>query len=234
VHGLERQADRPLRHYRVKCRAKIYDVLRSAGSPEAVAHTITGVCTTVISQPAWRSIPVADDGPVHRRLGRRLAVAHLPQGAPTSPALATLVAFALDRRLTALADSYEGVYTRYVDDLIFSGPRLPGKHLLRAVADIAAEEGFRLASHKSVVLGRRGRQQVLGAVVNIRVSAPRPEIDRLRAILHNCATQGWQSQTRGTEPATLRAQLYGRIAWVNGLDPRRGAALRSMAERIDW
>ena len=306
VRGLERQADRPLRHYRVEWRAKpggvrvlevpkprlreiqrrllrlvigpipvhpaargcvvggsvrqavaphagngvvvradleaffasisaarIYGVLRTAGYPEAVAHTITGLGTTVISQPSWRTVPVGTDGAAHRRLGRRLAVPHLPQGAPTSPALANLVAFALDRRLSALAESYDAVYTRYVDDLIFSGPRLPGRHLLRAVSDIAIEEGFELAGRKSVVLGRRGRQQVLGAVVNTRVSAPRPEIDRLRAILHNCARQGWRTQTRGIEPEAFRAQLYGRIAWVNGLDPRRGAQLRAAADRVD-
>ncbi|MBM4075944.1 MAG: RNA-directed DNA polymerase, partial [Planctomycetes bacterium] len=42
---------------------------------------------------------------------------HLPQGAPTSPALANLSAFGLDVRLTGLARSFGATYTRYADDI---------------------------------------------------------------------------------------------------------------------
>ena len=51
---------------------------------------------------------------------------HLPQGAPTSPALANLAATHLDRRLAALAASIGGAYSRYADDLVLSfNHRLP-------------------------------------------------------------------------------------------------------------
>jgi RNA-directed DNA polymerase len=105
-------------------------LLGVAGLPEPVAHVVTGLVTTVLPAQVWRSVPVPADvegRERHRRLGRRLAVPHLPQGAPTSPALANLVCYRLDRRLTALATRAGARYTRYVDDLTFSGaPALGG------------------------------------------------------------------------------------------------------------
>ena len=93
-------------------------------------------------------------------------------------------------------------------------------------------EGFRLNERKTVVLGAAGRQAMLGAVVNDHATLPRPERDRLRALLHNCATRGWRTQAGG-EP-DYPAHVLGRIAWVGSLDPVFGARLRASYDAIDW
>src|SRR3954469_23890303 len=120
----------------------------TAGLPEPVARTVTGLVTTLLPAPLWRRIPAPLElEPLarHRRLGARLAVPHLPQGAPTSPALANLVCFRLDRRLDGLAAAFGATYTRYVDDLTFSGRRgLSDGRFPAAVAAVVAEEGFRV------------------------------------------------------------------------------------------
>ena len=202
---------------------RVWGLLRVAGFPEAVAHTLTGILTTVAPLAVTRD--------------PRLAVPHLPQGAPTSPRLANLIAYRLDRRLAGLADRYGARYTRYVDDLTFSGGRslrTGRSRFVELVTGIVESEGFRLNDRKTVILGAAGRQQVLGAVVNVHPAVPRAERDRLRAALHNCATRGWASQADGRGREELRDHLLGRIAWVGSVHPAHGRRLLAIADEIDW
>jgi hypothetical protein len=212
---------------------RLWGVLRTAGLPEQVAHTITGLLTTVVPVTVWRAMP--GGGEAHWRLGRRLAAPHLPQGAPTSPAAANLVAFTLDRRLSGLAERFGARYTRYVDDLTFSGGRslrVARSRFVELAGRIVRDEGFVLNERKSVVLGDSGRQQVLGAVVNDHPALPREERDRLRALLHNCAVHGWRTQARGRE--NFPEHVRGLVSWANGLDPAFGARLRARYDAIVW
>lgn len=218
---------------------RVYGVLRTAGYPEPVAHCLAGLCTTVLPRSAWARVPRPADpalADAHWRLGRRLAAPHLPQGAPTSPVLANLAAHRLDVRLSALAASWGGVYTRYADDLALSGGRGWGRgtsRLLDAVAAVAASEGFRVNDRKTAVLPRAGRQVLGGLVVNERPHVGRAEVDRLKAVLHNCVRHGPASQNREGVP-DFRGHLTGRVAWVAQHDAVRGARLRAQLAAVDW
>jgi hypothetical protein len=218
---------------------RIYGIFRTAGYPEAVAHCLTALTTTTVPSSLWRTLPrPADPAHVgsHYRLGRQLATPHLPQGAPTSPALASLATFRLDRRLAGLASSLESSYTRYADDLTFSGSaRLlrAADTLRRAVAEIAREEGFTVNDHKSMLATRAGRQRVCGVVVNERLNVPRDEYDLLKAILHNSRVHGPASQNRDAVP-DFRAHLLGRISWIGSLNPGRGERLRRQFTAVAW
>ncbi|HEY4096363.1 MAG TPA: reverse transcriptase family protein [Baekduia sp.] len=218
---------------------RVFGVLRTAGYPEAVAHALTGLMSNSVSAAAWAEIPRPgrpDLLHAHTLLGRRLAAPHLPQGAPTSPMLANLCTFTLDRRLAGLAARLGATYTRYADDLVLSGGadlarRAPA--ITATVRAIVASEGLRLNERKSRVMRAGGRQRVTGVVVNARTNVPREEFDRLKAILHNAAVHGPASQNRAGV-ADFRAHLLGRIAWVAALNPARGARLRRTFDAIAW
>ena len=218
---------------------RVYGIFRTAGYPEPVAHTLTGLTTNAVPVDEWERVPRPAALPAitaHHRLGRRLAAPHLPQGAPTSPALANLAAFRLDRRLAALAESIGAHYSRYADDLTFSGPRSLVERAPRlgaTVGAIACEEGFRVNERKSRLVTRAGRQRVCGVVVNERPNVARHEFDRLKATLHNAAARGPAQENRAGVP-DFRAHLLGRIAWVASLNPGRGERLRRDFARIDW
>ena len=107
-----------------------------------------GLCTNVVPLTEWSALDRPSEAAAiaaYWRLGSRLATPHLPQGAPTSPALANLAAFSLDRRMSGLAEKLGARYTRYADDLVLSGsPGLAGRsaRLTQTVAEIARDEAF--------------------------------------------------------------------------------------------
>jgi len=218
---------------------RVYGIFRTAGYPESVAHTLTALSTNVVPIGVSQQLSgPTDSGLVESQfsLARRLATPHLPQGAPTSPALANLAAFRLDRRLRGLAAALELTYTRYADDITFSGPdRLLriADQLRSTIGHIARAEGFTVNDRKSTLTTRAGRQQVCGVVVNQRPNVPRADYDTLKAILHNAAKKGPGDQNRNGEP-DFRAHLLGRIAWVEQLNPQRGAKLRGQFAHISW
>ena len=150
--------------------------------------------------------------------------------------MANLAAFRLDVRLTALARSWGGRYTRYADDLAFSGERGWGtgtSRLIDAVGAIVADEGFRLNARKTGVMPRAGRQTLGGLVVNDRPKVARHQVDLLRAILHNCHRHGPSTQNHDDVPA-FEEHLRGRIAWVAQHAPVRGRRLQEVHDAIDW
>lgn len=214
----------------------VYGVFRAAGFAEPLAHVLTGLCTHRVPVHVLSAMPAGGSPEERHALRQALATAHLPQGAPTSPALANTSLRHLDARLAGWAGAVDAVYTRYADDLTFSGgDRLAARPdaFLRGVDRIVTEQGYRLNPSKTRVRRRGVRQSVTGVVVNERPSPGRREVDRLHAVLHNAAVHGPASQNRSGHPE-FRAHLLGRIGWVEQVNPGRARRLREEFARIVW
>ena len=195
--------------------ARVRRVFISAGYSKCVATILALVCTECPRQELTFE-------------GRRLWVASgprgLPQGACTSPALSNLVCLRLDRRLQGLSARLGLVYSRYADDLTFSGPaelRQRVGAVLKSVTGILQAEGLQVHPGKTRVQPRSTAQLVTGLVVNDRPGVRRDEVRRIRAILHRAAREGLQAQNREGHP-NFRAWLYGRIGWIGQSRPELG------------
>jgi len=211
--------------------ARVIGILRTAGYPEDVSRTLAALCTHRTPSDVLATAPVHD--PVDLA---RMRTPHLPQGAPTSGALANLAAYRLDVRVAGFAAKLGAHYSRYADDLVLSGDRELARAaptIVARLATIAAAEGFSLNFRKTRVMTSSTRQRVTGIVVNEKLSAPRAEVERLRAILHNCRRDGPTTQNREHHP-DFRAHLRGRVAWIQSLDPVKGSRLHGMFEQIRW
>lgn len=192
----------PTVHYR-----RVKGLFQYLGYNDEVASTLAGLTTY---RPKLESGHVVWPGV-------------LPQGAPTSPAIANLVSRRLDARLGKLAEKYGAAYTRYADDLTFSFKKQPELRLGRFlwwVDGICQQEGFTERADKRRVLRNKHQQRITGLVVNDKVNIPRADRRRFRAILHNCAKHGLASQAG--EHADFPAYLAGYAAYVHMVDPVLG------------
>uniref|UniRef100_Q01ST0 RNA-directed DNA polymerase n=1 Tax=Solibacter usitatus (strain Ellin6076) TaxID=234267 RepID=Q01ST0_SOLUE len=216
--------------------ARVQALFRTLGYPEPVADRLGGICANAVAREAWKLRPpeiASREWDAARILYGR---PHLPQGAPTSPALANLTAYRLDCRLSGLARSSGAVYTRYADDLAFSG----GDEFARAVdrfqahaAAVALEEGFGVNHHKTRIMRQGVRQHVAGVVVNQKVNLRRRDLERLEATLTNCVRFGPEGQNRKAV-ADFRAHLEGRVGFVQMVNPLQGERMKALLQQIRW
>jgi RNA-directed DNA polymerase len=217
-------------------RAQVQAFFRTAGYPERVADLLGGLCTNAAPLSVWKGIdarakPLAAFE-AHQLYGRP----HLPQGAPTSPALANLCMYRADCRLSGLAKAAGAIYTRYADDLAFSGGADFEKGVDRFAAHVAAilhEQGFGVNHRKTRVMRRGVRQILAGVVTNEHANIVRAEFDRLKAILTNCVRHRPETQNRDGRPE-FRSHLEGRVSFVEMINSQKGARLRRIFERIEW
>jgi RNA-directed DNA polymerase len=214
--------------------SRIYGVFRGAGYPEPIAHLFTAMVTTRTPHGVRSQARVvhASQRARHRRMLDRLGDSHLPQGAPTSPALANLAAFRLDQRLAGLAATANARYSRYADDLVFSwssddARRVNVDRWASSVKRIATDEQFRVNDAKTRSLSAYQRQEVGGIVVNERLNVARPKVDLVRAMVHRAATHGLASVTGIPADVDPHAHLLGLISWVEFVNPAAGAKLRA-------
>ncbi|WPB73401.1 reverse transcriptase family protein [Archangium violaceum] len=189
---------------------RVRGLLISLGYGYTVAATLAALMTEAERQP------VEMNGVrLHVPVGPRACV----QGAPTSPGLCNAVVRRLDLRLAGLARKHGFSFTRYADDLCFSGGSLEALKELRAGAKRLIEaEGFRVNEAKTRVARRGRRQQVTGVVVNETLGLSRQERRKLRAAIH-------QARKEGTGPEAA-ARIEGKLAYLSMLNPEQAAVLR--------
>ena len=215
---------------------RIQAFFRTMGYPERVADLLGGLCTNTTPRDVWKQAGFAIGGEEMFAARQCYGRPHLPQGAPTSPALANLCAYRMDCRLNGLARASGATYTRYADDLAFSGDEAFERSVERFAARasaIAMEEGFSVHHRKTRIMRQGVRQHLAGVVVNEQANVVRADFGRLKAILTNCVHHGPETQNREKHPA-FRMHLEGKVAYVEMVNPQKGARLRKILENIQW
>ena len=148
---------------------------------------------------------------------------HLPQGAPTSPALSNIVGYEMDRKLAALAAEYGLTYTRYADDLTFSGDEFPKEQIIPRVKRIIRDEKFEPNHKKTHFMNQSSRKIVTGVSVasGVKLTIPKSKKREIRKNVYFILTKGLAEHQRrigSHDPAYLK-RLIGMLCYWRAIEP---------------
>ena len=146
----------------------------------------------------------------------------LPQGASSSPAITNILLYEFDEQIGQWCRERGIAYTRYCDDMTFSGDFEPAE-LIRFIRPELKKLGFLLNEQKTRIQHPGQRQNVTGIVVNEKMSIPADYRRKLRQELYYCRKFGFQEHLKkiGLEiPVDVhRLQLLGKVNYVLQLHP---------------
>ncbi len=158
----------------------------------------------------------------------------LPQGSPASPAISNLITYRLDKKIKGLANQSGFTYTRYADDLSFSGSKEAEQNISRFLyflKKIIASEGFTIHPDKTHIMRSGNRQMVTGIVVNEKTGVQRSRLRRFRALLHNILVNGWRDQKWGKAVHLINA-IEGYIQYINMVNPLKAQQFKNDLDAI--
>lgn len=182
-------------------RLKVYNVFRSIGYNSLIATVMTNLCTY--------------EG-------------FLPQGSPCSPKLANIISFRLDARIQGYVGKKGIVYTRYADDLTFSGINPASVvRIIPTLKTIIKDEGFRVNKHKTRIAGIARCKTVTGLVLyDSTYGIGSEKYRKLRAKIHHLTLPIEQENIK------LLYEVKGWLAYLNSVDTKRLGTVKRYIERL--
>jgi hypothetical protein len=151
----------------------------------------------------------------------------LPAGAPSSPGIANIIMHPVDLSLSKACKNKKVDYTRYADDLTFSG--VDARSILPFARDVISSLGYEFDKKKTNIFRKGRRQLVTGLVVNKKPNMAKPLRKRLRAAVHariNNKSIHWGGEVMSDE------ELLGRIAFLFQTQPQEAIRLRTRLKGV--
>ena len=214
---------------------RVYGIFQELGYSPAVSHDLASFCCLKLSDERYDRMSNYQRnwfGDLHDRTSAVLA-----QGAPTSPALANIVCRHLDGRLFKYAMVNDSQYTRYADDLTFSSDDISKLPNISFIRKLLKGEQLYLNDSKTGTFGRESRQMVTGVLIDgDKARVPQKFKRQIYRHLHFCQKFGTKSHFDNVMPgyAHARQWLYGKIMYVNAIEPEEAKKMFAIADSLEW
>lgn len=159
----------------------------------------------------------------------------LPQGAPVSPSISNHILLKLDKRLGKLAESIDADYSRYADDLTFSGNRNIST-IVPLVEDIVKEEGFQINKKKTRLQYKNQRQEVTGLIVNSKIAVSAVIENEIRNAIYFIKRYGIDDHMKHIKcnKSFYLEHLYGIAYFIKMVDSDKGNKYLEQLDEINW
>lgn len=146
---------------------------------------------------------------------------HAPQGAVTSPALSNVIARRLDARISGIAKKYEINYTRYADDMTFSGKRI-SRRFQSIISKIVEEDGFKINKEKTRFIKGKHQKIVTGVSISSdKLTVPKAKRREVRQHVYYIKKYGLaehQKKIGNNDPIFLE-RLIGYLHFWHSIEP---------------
>ncbi|WP_343305170.1 reverse transcriptase domain-containing protein [Chitinophaga niabensis] len=174
----------------------------------------------------------------------------LPQGAPTSPIISNIICSNLDYKLLFMAKRFGLNYSRYADDITFSGDKdVFFKHkgnFMKELNRNIKDERFNINPEKTRLQKSQYRQEVTGLIVNDHVNIPKRYIKQLRMWLYYWETYGYERMSSYFKPAYIKDKAHilkgdspdfqsiirGKLNYIKMVKGHDDACYNKLAERL--
>jgi RNA-directed DNA polymerase len=216
-----------------------YRVFRSLGYGALVSFELARICTRGPRLARFDRL-----GSLARLPYPRTTEGRLPQGAPTSPALANMVVNSLDETLNEIATKLQWTYTRYADDIALStltdSNRAEARKLIALAKAALSRHNFKLNNSKTVIAPPGARRIVLGLLVD----GDEPRLTR--AFRNNLETHLYaltkdhigperHRQARGFASLIgMRRHISGLLAFAHYVEPAYASACYAKFNMVSW
>jgi RNA-directed DNA polymerase len=208
----------PIVHGCVKGRSPLSNarVLVKASSVASVdvKHFFPSVTNRMVYRVCLTQVGVGPD--VARTLTRLTTrKGHLPQGSPTSDALANLVLAGVDRRVEQIAAALSLRVVRYVDNYDFAGAR--AREAIGPTIAALQRAGFAVRHKKTFNSGPRAAHVVTGLGVNSSLpKVPRPVLEAARVAVIGLLA----AREAGADTRKMERSIRGRLIHISQTNPQ--------------
>jgi RNA-directed DNA polymerase len=217
---------------------RVYSLFKYLGFSTNLSVDLAKICTCPISNRYFETFEENEMDLFQNIFDNHIGV--LPQGACTSPSISNLICTRIDKRFFAYSLKNNIKYTRYSDDITFSGNKnnLPNLSLIKK---IISEENFFINYNKISYKVKGQRQMVTGLVVNESVKVPKKFKREIYRHLHFCIKftpaihfKFLADKENVSIKGFQKEWLLGKIRYVYSIEQKEGIKMFKLYEKIKW